>query len=324
MRRFIIWTFVGLTQWGLLSSPIHAADIIVLTSGGQALYHDTVTSFRARMPSNLDIDTFDLEGRLDRAQEIGERIRASHPQLVFAVGLKAALVSKSELPDTPILFSMVVNPEEHGLPTANMVGIRHKAPLLLQLEHIHTLAPKAQRIGLLYNEQKTGVLVDNARAKTKKLSLQLVTAAISQRDDLAEVLQSLLPKIDLLWILQDATMLTEASVDVVLQSTLRQKIPVFTFSATMVKRGALGAMVISPSDTGRQAAHVAQALLKQQGPSTPALLEPEHPQLALNLNTAEFLGLTPAPSVVQTAGVLFGGPGDLAREERVILQDFLQ
>lgn len=324
MRRFIIWTIVGLAQWSLLTSPVQAADVIILTSGGNQLYQETVASFRAHIPSNLDVNTFDLEGRLDRAQEIGERIRAGHPQLVFAVGLKAALVAKAELPDMPILFSMVVNPDAHGLPTSNMVGIRHKTSLLLQLEHIHTLAPKAQRIGLLYDKQKTGALVNDARAKAKQLSLQLVTASISRPDDIAETLRSLLPKIDLLWILQDSMTLTEESVDVLLQSSLRQKIPVFTFSTAMVRQGALGALVIPPSDTGRQAAQVAQAMLKQQGPSTPALLEPDHPQFALNMNTAAFLGLTPIQSVVHTAGILFGGPGDLAKEERTILQDFLQ
>lgn len=324
MRKLILCALIGLAQWGVFPTASQAADVIILTSAGTALYQQTVDSFRQHLPSSLDVKTLDLGGRLDRAQEIGERIRADHPQLVFAVGLKAALVAKSELPDTPVLFSLVVNPEEYGLPAANMVGILHKVSPLVQLEQIRTLVPKALRIGLLYDEQKTGAFLADARAKAKKLSLQLLTASVSRREEVAEILHVLLPKIDLLWIIQDPSILAEESVDLLIQSTLRLKIPAFAFSATLVQRGALGALVIRPSDTGRQAAYVAQAMLKHQGPSTPALLEPEHPQLALNMNTAEFLGLTPAQSVVRTAGILFGGPGDLAKEEGAILQDFLQ
>ena len=324
MRTFLIWIFVGLAQWVLLSTLSHAADVSILSSGGSALYQETVASFRQHSPSTLDVATIDLEGRLDRAQDVGERIRAGHPRLVFAVGLKAALVAKSQLPDTPTVFALVVNPEEHGLPASNMVGIRYQVPLLSQLEHIRTLAPHARRIGLLYGDQKTGILPDQARTKAKALSLQLVTASVSKGDNLAEILHTLLPKIDLLWIIPDSTVLTESSVDVLLQSTLRQKIPVFTFSTAMVQRGALGALVIDPSDTGKQAAHVARAMLAHQGPSSPALLEAEHAQLALNINTAEFLGLTLPPATIRTARILFGGPGALAQEEQKVLQDFLQ
>lgn len=324
MRRLIMGLCIGLMQWGLPALPGHAADVIVLSSGGSALYQEAAAGFRAHSPSTLDVTTYDLEGRLDRAQAIGEKIRASQPQLVFAVGLKAAMVAKSQLPDTPTVFALVVHPEEHGLPTTNMVGIRYQVPLRSQLEHIRTLAPHAHRIGLLYGDQKPGILPDQARTKANALSLQLVTASVSKGDNLAEILHTLLPKIDLLWIIPDSTVLTESSVDVLLQSTLRQKIPVFTFSTAMVQRGALGALVIDPSDTGKQAAHVARAMLAHQGPSSPALLETEHAQLALNIHTAEFLGLTLPPATIRTARILFGGPGALAQEEQKVLQDFLQ
>jgi putative ABC transport system substrate-binding protein len=166
--------------------------------------------------------------------------------------------------------------------------------------------------------------VAEARAKAKKLGMTLIATSVAQQDDLAGALQSMLPQIDLLWIIQDPTILVEESVDLLIQSSLRKKVPVFTFSTALVQRGALGALLVRPSDIGIQAAHIAQAMLNRQGPSAPTLLEPELPQLALNLNTAEFLGLSPNQTVVRTAAILFGGPGDVANQEQGVLKELLQ
>ena len=179
-------------------------------------------------------------------------------------------------------------------------------------------------IGLLYNEHTNGAFMAEARTKAKKMGMALVAMSVAHQKDIAGPLQSLLPQIDLLWIIQDPTIIVEESIDMLIQSSLRQKVPAFTFSTTLVRRGALGALLIRPADIGRQAAQVAQAMLNHHSPSTPALLEPELPQLALNLNTAEFLGLSPDQAVVRTAAILFGGPGDVAQHEQAVMKKLLQ
>jgi putative ABC transport system substrate-binding protein len=298
--------------------------LVILKSAETSFYQQAGESVRQHLPHSLAVKEYTLEGRLDRAQDIGELIRGTHPRLVLAIGLKAALAARSELPDTPILFCMVVHPEEHGLPAENMVGILNKISPATQLQQIKALLPKARTIGLLYDEHKTGTFVAEARAKAKKLGMTLIATSVAQQDDLAGALQSMLPQIDLLWIIQDPTILVEESVDLLIQSSLRKKVPVFTFSTALVQRGALGALLVRPSDIGIQAAHIAQAMLNRQGPSAPTLLEPELPQLALNLNTAEFLGLSPNQTVVRTAAILFGGPGDVANQEQGVLKELLQ
>jgi putative ABC transport system substrate-binding protein len=324
MRALIIGTVLSFAQGLLFASTSLSADLVILKSGESPFYQQAGESIRQHLPHSLAVKEYTLQGRLDLAQDIGELIRGTHPRLVLAIGLKATLAARSELPDTPILFCMVVHPEEHELPAANMVGILSKISPGTQLQQIKILLPNARTIGLLYDEHKTGAFVAEARAKAKKMGMTLVATSVARQEDIAGALQSLLPQIDLLWIIQDPTILVEESIDLLIQSSLRKKVPVFTFSTTLVQRGALGALLIRPSDVGLQAAHVAQAMLNHQGPSAPTLLEPELPHLALNLNTAEFLGLSPNQAVVRTATILFGGPGDIAQHEQVILKDLLQ
>ena len=324
MRAVSIGAIVSFSLGLLFASTSLSADLVILKSAETAFYQQAGESVRQHLPHSLAVKEYTLEGRLDRAQDIGELIRGTHPRLILAIGLKATLAARSELPDTPTLFCMVVHPEEHGLPAANMVGILNKISPDIQLQQIQALIPKARKIGLLYDEHKTGAFVAEARAKAKKMGMTLVATSVAHQEDIAGALQSLLPQIDLLWIIQDPTIIVEESIDLLIQSSLRKKVPVFTFSTTLVQRGALGALLIRPSDVGLQAAQVAQTMLNHQGPSAPTLLEAELPQLALNLNTAEFLGLSPNQAVVRTATILFGGPGDVAQQEQAVLKELLQ
>lgn len=324
MRTIIVSIVFALAQ-GLLSASVGlSADLIILTSSDTSSYQQALDSLRRHLPGHLTVKEYNLERRIDRAQDIGAVIRGAHPQLVIAIGLKATLVARAELPDTPILFCMVVHPEEYGLPATNMVGILNKVAPAAQLRQITALLPTAHSIGLLYDERKTGTFVAEAQVKARLLGMTLIAIPVAHQDAIAGSLRTLLPKIDLLWVVQDSTVVTEDSLESLMESSLREKVPVFTFSTTLVKRGALGALVIHPSDVGRQAARVAVTMLAHRGPSAPVMLEPEAPELAFNLNTAEFIGLSTDQTTIRTAAILIGGPGDFAQHERTILKELLQ
>lgn len=324
MRALIVGLVFALAQGFLSASVGLSADLVVLTSSDTPSYQQALDSIRHHLSSHLPVKAYNLEGRIDRAQDIGATIRGIHPQLVIAIGLKATLVARAELPDTPLLFCMVVHPEEYGLPATNMVGILNKVAPAAQLQQIATLIPRAHSIGLLYDERKTGAFVAEAQRKARLLGMTLIAVPVTHQDAIVGALRTLLPKIDLLWVVQDSTIATEDSLESLLESSLREKVPIFTFSTTLVRRGALGALVILPSDVGRQVARVAEAMLAHRGPSAPVMLEPEAPQLALNLNTAEFIGLATDQTTIRTATILIGGPGDVAQQEQTILKELLQ
>jgi putative tryptophan/tyrosine transport system substrate-binding protein len=324
MRPILVGIAFALAQGLLGASAGLSADLVVLKSSETSSYQQALDSIRRHLPGHLSVKEYNLEGRIDRARDIGATIRGIQPQLVIAIGLKATLVARAELPNTPILFCMVVHPEEYGLPATNMVGIPNKVSPAAQLQQIATLIPTAHSIGLLYDEHKTGAFVAEARVKARLLGMTLIAVPVAHQEAIVGALHTLLPKIDLLWIVQDSTVVTEDSLESLMESSLREKVPIFTFSTTLVRRGALGALVIHPSDVGRQAARVAEAMLAHRGPSAPVMLDPELPQLALNLNTAEFIGLATDQTTIRTAAILIGGPGDVAQQEQTILKELLQ
>ncbi|MBL8054676.1 MAG: ABC transporter substrate-binding protein, partial [Nitrospira sp.] len=301
----------------LLLSPISAVsagEIAILKSSDLPYYEQAVLGFRAGLPSPMQVREYNIGGQFTQGREIGRALRASPPTLVFAVGLKAALAAKLEIFDTPVIFCMVLNPESHGLPTSNMTGIAVRTSAATQLTAIRSVMPDRRRIGVLYDEAQSGDFVRQAHRLAKQSGFELVPVAVRSQEDLAPAVRTLFPKIDALWLLQDQTVISESSIPFLVESTIDAKIALFTFSSTLVQQGALGALVVDPWAVGQQAARLARTQLDDPTKPLGALHEPEYPQLALNLNTAEYLGLRFAPGVVRVARHIFSGTGPIARK----------
>ena len=295
-------------------SPVSAGEIAILKSSDLPYYEQAVLGFRAGLPSPMQVREYNIGGQLTQGREIGRALRASPPTLVFAVGLKAAMAAKLEIFDTPVIFCMVLNPESHGLPTSNMTGITVRTSAATQLTAIRSIMPDRRRIGVLYDEAQSGDFVRQAHRLAKQSGFELVPVAVRSQEDLAPAVRTLLPKIDALWLLQDQTVISESSIPFLVESTIDAKIALFTFSSTLVQQGALGALVVDPWAVGQQAARLARTQLDDPTKPLGPLHEPEYPQLALNLNTAEYLGLRLAPDVVRVARHIFSGTGPIARK----------
>lgn len=317
LHRFVVrWFPVLLLASLILTAPLtHATEVAILTSAEVAYYHQAVQAFRAALSPDTTVTEYNLMGSLTRGREVAAYLRGAQPDLVFAVGLKAALVAKLELPATPTLFCLVLSPESHGLPTSNMFGISMRVAPEAQLSSIRTLAPQAKRIGLLYDPNRSRSLVEEALRAARKLGLAVTAVAVDSGAGVPGALRNLLPKIDLFWLLQDQTVVTQDSLDFILRTTLEAKVPVFGFSPTLVQQGALGALVIDSRDIGRQAGALAAALLRDGGQPQQPLQDPLRPQLAVNLKTAEYLGLHPSREVLRLATLLYGGQGGVAERE---------
>jgi len=309
-----IFFVLSLFLFTSLSGIAGAAEIALLKSSGLPYYEQAVVGFKAGIPATTSVKEYNLNGQLAEGRQIAKSLRASPPDLIFAVGLKAALAAKLEIFDQPVVFCMVLNPEAHGLPTSNMTGIAVRLPAETQLAALRSAIPNRNRVGVLYDEDQSGDFIRQAHRAAKQHGLDLLAVAVHRQEEIPNAVRVLLPKIDALWLIQDQTVVSESAIPFFLESTLDAKVPLFTFSSTLVQQGALGALVLDPWTVGRQAAHIAFARLSGQHASTGLLQNPEYSQLALNLNSAEHLGLVLPAELIRTASHLFRGPGALAQQ----------
>jgi putative ABC transport system substrate-binding protein len=294
------------------ASPGLATDVAILKSAEVDYYDQAVQGIRSVLPSQIDVKEYPLGGSLAQGRKIGVLLRAAPPDLVLAVGLKATLVAKLELPDTPVVFCLVLNPEQHGLPFPNMTGIQTRLPADAQLKSLRSILPMARHVGVLYDPNQNSEFIRSAQEAAKQLDLELTALPVHSPDEVDAHAKILLKNTDALWVMQDRTVVTETTIPGLIQSSLAAKVPLFTFSSTLVQQGAFGALVIDAWTVGRQAGRIASSILRHESAADGHVLDPEQPQLALNLRSAERLGMTFPSGMVRMAGQLYSGAGPVA------------
>ena len=276
-------------------------DIVILKSADVGPYNVAASSFKETFSPEVQILEYDLQGDLAQGRKLGRKIRASPAKLVVAIGLKAALAAKLEILDIPIISCMVLAPSKYDLTRNNMTGVGLRIPIKNQFTMIKSLVPDLKRIGVLFDPTKTKQTVQQAKALASKHDLQLLAQPVSSPEDVPATLRSLLPNIDVLWLIPDSTVLTEDSLDFLLNTTLEAHIPVLGFSSGLVRSGALAGLYINYSKVGKQVAGLAEKLLKGESIPQGTFLPPEHVSLAINRQIAQYLGITVPPQLLADA-----------------------
>ncbi|MGH7235103.1 MAG: ABC transporter substrate-binding protein, partial [Nitrospiraceae bacterium] len=160
-------------------------------------------------------------------------------------------------------------------------------------------------LGVLYDPAKTASLIDEARSQAKRLGIELVARQVPSEKEVPAALRAILPQIEALWLVPDATVLTDESLSFILGTALDSNVPAIGFSNEFVRRGALLGLYVKYDDLGRQASRLAKKIFGGQDFSSIATIPTERLRLSLNLKTAKFLGISIPPDVVDRADEVY-------------------
>ncbi|MCS6896600.1 MAG: hypothetical protein NZM29_01385 [Nitrospira sp.] len=287
-----------------LIPPLHGYEVAILKSANIAAYNQAVIGFKSSMPPDTIFVEYDLKGDSNVGRAYAAKIRASGANLVLAVGAKAAIAARLEILDIPVVYSMVLHPAKYDLKAPNMVGVTVKPMIGQQLGTLRTIMPNLKRIGYLYDPGKTPPLPIEAVALARQLGMTFVERRVRTTEEVPPALRELLPDIDALWLLSDSTVLTEESFSFLLNAAFDRRIPVIGFDPEFSRRGALISFWIDPADIGREAASIAQTLLSETTATATKSFSPRQ-RMALNLGTAQYLGITIPPTVQNMADEVY-------------------
>ncbi len=221
---------------------------------------------------------------------------ALSPRLFVALGTQAAdVLARSEL-RAPMLATLLPRASfEHILrlsgrkPSSQFSALYLDQPLSRQLELARLALPGVNRIGVLWGPQSSEpVLALKALADAK--GLQLADVEVAPPQPLFPALRRVLAQADLLLALPDPQVYSSASIQNILLTSFRVKVPVMAFSPAYVRAGALLAVYVTPAQIGFQAAAMAHDFL--QGKALPAApIYSSDFQVAVNEHVARSLGL---------------------------------
>jgi len=282
--------------WALLLSSYcaHAEETaIVIKSQNLSAYNEVVKGFQDEcLKNNITIKSiYDLNGKMKVGQKISRKARKQKPDIVLAIGVLAATVVKEEIKDVPIVFCMVINHARFHLTKPNITGISTEMAIEDQLKGYQSILGSFSNLGVIYDPSKTGNIIEKTEKKIEDAGLKLVKYEIDSTKEVSEAMESLIGKIDALWLLPDSTVVTKKSFAFIKSTTIKNRIPLLCTSDVFVKAGALAAVSPNHKDVGKQAAELARKILELSTPDSLGIVYPDHFKLTVNTDTAEKLGL---------------------------------
>jgi ABC-type uncharacterized transport system substrate-binding protein len=282
-------------------APAASARVTLLVERGPSIYQQAALGFRQAFADTDQVEQIfiDADGR-----PVGgslESLRANPPRLVVAIGTQAARTARERLPSIPILYCLALNPIQNHLVGANIGGIALDIELTQQLESIEKALPKLRHLGVVYDELTSGPLVRQLRQHLGA-NVQLVARDVHTPQEAAREIQDLLSNglsgNDAFWLLWDSVCANPANFSLLVELSLRYKVPLIAPARPFVEAGALISVGPEYEQAGRQVAAMAQQVLRGQAkPGNFQAVSPAEVLVTINGEMAKRLGIEFPPDL---------------------------
>lgn len=281
----------------------YAAEIAVIKSKDIASYNQALEGFRAVSSANLKV--YDMKGDLMEGYRIIDEIRSEKPDMILTIGVKAARVVKEKVGDIPVVFCMVMNPEKYGIKGPNITGVSLKISAKKQFDNAKLVIPGIGRIGVIYDPQKTGGIIEEAVRIAKGSGLDLVAYKVNSEKEVARALRDIINRVDALWMIADPTVVTKDSFRYILITLFDNNIPLISFSERSVEAGALLSLEPDYKVIGQQTGMLANRIIEGANPQNLPIESPKRFRLSINLNIAQKIGLKIPSEVINTTAKVY-------------------
>ena len=240
---------------------------------------------------DVKIDYQNAQGDFGTAQMIANSFVQSKKDLIYAISTPSAQAAYNVTKEIPILITAVTDVKAAGLIGENITGTSDATSIYKQLETITKILPKAKKVGIIYNtsEQNSQVQVASAKEESKKLGLEIVEVGVTNVNDMAMGLDSLLDKVDVLYTPTDN--LVVSATPLVLDKANRKNVPVVGCIEDQVAQGALITDTIDYEKLGYQTGEMALRVLKGEDPKNMPVETLKNTQLIVNKKAAEKYGI---------------------------------
>lgn len=278
---------------------------IGVINGAYAASHPTVEGLKAGLKELGVADgrdvTFDIrftEGKLDAMPAAAEALIKAGVDLIFTSQEAATKAAKDATTDVPIVFTLVGDPVAAGIvgklsqPGGHVTGVSSLQTELVgkRLEVLKTLSPTVRRVWLIYYsaDLSTTPMIEKALDAARRMQLEIVARGVLDAAELKRMVRDLRRG--------DALLVPEGSnpdlTVAIIEQSRALRIPAVFGTALWVGYGGLMSYGPDYYAQGIQAAGLVAKILRGARPQDLPVEGAEKIDLAVNLKTAELLGLT--------------------------------
>jgi putative ABC transport system substrate-binding protein len=304
IRNFLVGVALVSISFPGTARPAAAGELAVLMSAPVDPYREALSGFSEVVGRPVG-KIHHMNGKVGRGKKaIAQFDPNAPPDLIFAVGITALQAVLAQPTDIPVIFAMVLNPDSIvGSQAANITGASMNVPASEILRVLEQMNPKIRKLGVVYNESKTGSLIAQAKELAAGAGIEILDRRVSSPKEAIKALDALQHDgIDAFWFVPDETILAPAVTKQVFLVSHRNGIPVVGLSKNQARMGAvLSLSFASSEDIGRQAGELALAVLGGKSPASVPMTNARKVSLTVNLKAARKLGLEIPESVLVAA-----------------------
>ena len=247
----------------------------------------------------MEIDRQNAQADQSNLRNIAQRFVSHNYPLIFAIATPAAQTVANATSTTPIVATAVTDfavaklVKDNNKPGTNVTGSSDMNPIAAQTELLLKLVPNAKTVGTVYNssEINSQLQIDILRKELEKHGVALAEATISSVNDIQQAAQSLVGKVDVMYVPTDNVV--ASSMPTLYRVTQAAKLAVVAGEAGMVRSGATATVAVDYYNLGKIAGNMGADILegKAKPQDMPIRYQTEF-KVVLNELVVKELGLT--------------------------------
>ena len=261
--------------------------------------HDVVIEYRS------------ADGRSERLPDLATELVRLKVDVIVARGTRAALSAQAATLTIPIVMASSGDPVSEGIvaslarPGGNITGFHVMVPPELggrRLRLLKEVVPASSRVGVISNSADilSPLIVRETEKVARMLGVQLKHLDVQRPEAFEPAFEAaLMNQVDALIAVEDS--LTFADRTKIVGFAAMSRLPAVYGLREYVEAGGLMSYGTDRRDLFRRSATYVHRILRGARPSELPIEAPVKFELALNLKTAETLGLTISPSLLSRA-----------------------
>lgn len=243
-------------------------------------------------------------GQMPLTANIASELAAQNPDVIVAVTtpMAQAVVKSAK---SPVVFAAVTDPVGAGVVKSldqgepNVTGTSDAWPYEDQLKLIRRVTPSVKRLGVLYNpgEAASQYGIKEIRRLAPANGFEVIEAAVSSTNEVYPVAQSLVNRVDALFLSSDNTVIGGAAAAV--KVAAEHKRPLYVGDSGTVEKGGLAAVSVGYADLGVETGKLVARVLR--GEKNLPTVVGRGSEVYVNTRAAEMMGVTVPEDVLRAA-----------------------
>ncbi|KAJ52492.1 putative ABC transport system substrate-binding protein [Clostridium tetanomorphum] len=262
---------------------------------------------------NIKIDYQNAQGDMQTNQSIAQNFVSNKEDMIFAIGTPSAQAAFNATKNIPIVITAVTDPVKSGLvksmekPETNVTGTSDRIPMEEQFKLLKKLIPNAKSIGIIYNtsESNSEIQIDEAKEIGTKFGLEVTTVGITNVNEIPQGLNSILNKIDVLYLITDNTV--ASAIPLLVNDCYSKNVPIIGAEKAHVVSGAVATIGIDYYKLGLQTAEEAIKIINGNNIEENPISTLKNLQLVINEDAVSKLKVKVPKDILDKSEKVKGG-----------------